>query len=108
MSGPLINLFLQVRHLLAAVDMDNSNQEIMEEIHEVTLEKTPEEIFTELIKGRERPAIPLEAVTDSTMEYEFEDDEYNMINLDDITDDEDRLAAINYDVSSKQSMSSLH
>ena len=94
-----------MRHLLAAVD--NSNQEIIEEMHEVTLEKTPEEIFTELIKGRERPAITLEAVTDATMEYEFEDDEYNMINLDDIADDEDRLAAINYDVSSKQPWSSL-
>ena len=63
-----------------------------------------QEIFKELVEGRERPAITLEPVTelaldsDPTLEYVIDDDDYYYFDEYNMVDQDDRLAAINYQV----------
>ena len=67
-----------------------------------------QEIFKELVEGRERPAIRLEPVTeltleelggvDPTLEYVIDDDDYSYFDEYNMVDQDDRLAAINYQV----------
>ena len=67
-----------------------------------------QEIFKELVEGRERPAIRLEPVTeltledlggaDPTLEYVIDDDDYYYFDEYNMVEQDDRLAAINYQV----------
>ena len=67
-----------------------------------------QEIFKELVEGREKPAIRLEPVTeltleelggvDPTLEYIIDDDDYYYFDEYNMVDQDDRLAAINYQV----------
>ena len=61
----------------------------------------PQDIFKELVEGRERPAIPLEPVAevaDPTLEYVIDDDDYYYFDEYNMVDEDDRLAEINYQV----------
>ena len=67
-----------------------------------------QDIFKELVEGRERPSITLEPVTetpleelggtDPTLEYVIDDDDYYYFDEYNMVDEDDRLAAINYEV----------
>ena len=67
-----------------------------------------QEIFKELVEGRERPAIRLEPVkeltledlggADPTLEYVIDDDDYYYFDEYNMVDQDDRLAEINYEV----------
>ena len=67
-----------------------------------------QDIFKELVEGRERPSITLEPVTetpleelggtDPTLEYVIDDDGYYYFDEYNMVDEDDRLAAINYEV----------
>ena len=61
----------------------------------------PQDIFKELVEGRERPAITLEPVAevaDPTLEYVIDDDDYYYFDEYNMVDEDDRLAEINYQV----------
>ena len=61
----------------------------------------PQDIFKELVEGRERPAITLEPVAevaDPTLEYVIDDDDYYYFDEYNMVEQDDRLAAINYQV----------
>ena len=61
-----------------------------------------------MVEGRERPSITLEPVTetpleelggtDPTLEYVIDDDDYYYFDEYNMVDEDDRLAAINYEV----------